>query len=561
MSPETARRVSLSLAVLALTLTVTALVFSVVDGDRLNVARDAFIWAITLVFLVAGHAIATRQPGNPIGWLFLGGGVAAALSKFLGAYADYWLDTGEGSRTLGEAAAVYSGVSWVPFVLVPATFLLLLFPDGRLLTSRWRPVAWCAAVGIAGLVVGTVLTPGGVEDHPGFTNPYGVESDLLKAAEGPIYLVLLIGLVGSAVSLVLRFRQARGAQREQMKWIALAGAIVAVTIPSTILSYETIGQTARDGAIMLSILGLPAATTVAVLRYRLYDIDVVINRTLVYGSLTAILAGVYVGSVLFLQLALSDLTQGSGLAVAASTLAVAALFRPVRDRDPEPRGSAVLPQSLRRGADRRVLRRPAARRGRSRCTECRPPGGGPTRRCGRPTCRCGCAPGVRMSAHVEPEWAMVTVMFVDIRGFTTFADRSTAREAIGLPERVLRGRRPGRAGATAGTSTSCSATACSALFGAPEPLPDHADRALAAGRAMLEAVDARMGDRCRIGIGLNSGLVLVGTIGRRRLHRAGRDRRSGQRRRAGRGGDQRARRAAAADRGDSTACWRPQTRA
>ena len=332
MSPETARRVSLSLAVLALTLTVTALVFSVVDGDRLNVARDAFIWAITLVFLVAGHAIATRQPGNPIGWLFLGGGVAAALSKFLGAYADYWLDTGEGSRTLGEAAAVYSGVSWVPFVLVPATFLLLLFPDGRLLTSRWRPVAWCAAVGIAGLVVGTVLTPGGVEDHPGFTNPYGVESDLLKAAEGPIYLVLLIGLVGSAVSLVLRFRQARGAQREQMKWIALAGAIVAVTIPSTILSYETIGQTARDGAIMLSILGLPAATTVAVLRYRLYDIDVVINRTLVYGSLTAILAGVYVGSVLFLQLALSDLTQGSGLAVAASTLAVAALFRPVRDR-------------------------------------------------------------------------------------------------------------------------------------------------------------------------------------------------------------------------------------
>jgi hypothetical protein len=139
-------------------------------------------------------------------------------------------------------------------------------------------------------------------------------------------------VVGSAISMVLRFRRARGDERQQMKWIALAGAVAAGTIPLMFAAYEVVGQTAADSAIMLSVMALPAAAAVAIVRYRLYDIDVVINRTLVYGSLTATLALVYVGSVLLLQLALSGLTDGSGLAVAASTLAVAALFRPVRGR-------------------------------------------------------------------------------------------------------------------------------------------------------------------------------------------------------------------------------------
>ncbi len=327
-----ARLVSWAVPGVAAVITAAAAVISLIGGDRLEVERDVFIWAITLVFLVAGHVIATRQPRNPIGWIFLGGGVSAALARLSGAYGDYWLDTGEGPRALGQTAAAYGEISWVPFVLVPATFLLLLFPDGRLLSSRWRPVAWCAVVGIVGVVVTTVLKPGTLEDHPDFPNPYGVESSLLTALEGPAYLALMVGLLGSAASLVLRFRRARGEQRQQMKWIALAGALAAIVIPMMFVFYEYLGQGFADGAIMLSILGLPAATAVAIMRYRLYDIDVVINRTLVYGSLTATLAGVYVGSVLLLQLVLSDLTQGSGLAVAASTLAVAALFRPVRTR-------------------------------------------------------------------------------------------------------------------------------------------------------------------------------------------------------------------------------------
>ncbi len=332
MSPRNSKRVAWALAALAAAITAGAAVISLTGGDRLEAEKDAFIWTITLVFTVAGHVIATRQPRNPIGWLFLAGGVSAALARLTGAYGDYWLETGEGSRILGQAAVVYGEVSWVPFVLVPATFLLQLFPDGRLLSRRWRPVAWCSVVGIVGVVVTTTLQPGTLEDHPDFPNPYGVESAVLDVLEGPVYLALMVGLFGAAASAVLRFRRAKGEQREQMKWIALAGAIAAATIPTMFALYTVVGQGVADSVIMLSILGLPAATTVAILRYRLYDIDVVINRTLVYGALTATLATVYVGSVLLLQLVLSGLTQGSGLAVAASTLAVAALFRPVRGR-------------------------------------------------------------------------------------------------------------------------------------------------------------------------------------------------------------------------------------
>jgi len=332
MSVTSARRLAWALAGVAAALTAGGAVISLNGGDRLEVEKDSFIWAITLVFLVAGHVIVTRQPRNPIGWLFLGGGVSAAVARLAGAYGDYWLDTGDGSRALGQAAVGYGEASWIPFVLVPATFLLLLFPDGRLLSPRWRPVAWCAAVSIAGVAVTTILKPGTLEDHPGIANPYGVESGVLEAVDGLMYLGLMIGLLGSAASVVLRFRRARGEQRQQMKWIALAGAVAAVTIPAMFALYEAIGQGAADGAIMVSILGLPAATAVAIMRYRLYDIDVVIHRTLVYGSLTATLAGVYVGAVLLLQLVLSDVTQGSSLAIAASTLAVAALVRPVRGR-------------------------------------------------------------------------------------------------------------------------------------------------------------------------------------------------------------------------------------
>jgi hypothetical protein len=139
-------------------------------------------------------------------------------------------------------------------------------------------------------------------------------------------------MVGSSISLVLRFRRSHGEQRQQIKWLALAGAVAVVTIVFGVSVYDVLGEKVADGLMMLSVMGLPVAAGIAILRYRLYDIDVVINRTLVYGALTAMLAAVYLVSVLLLQLLLESFTQGSGLAVAASTLATAALVRPARSR-------------------------------------------------------------------------------------------------------------------------------------------------------------------------------------------------------------------------------------
>ena len=132
---------------------------------------DLFLWAIVLVFSGVGALIASRHPGNAIGWLFLGSGVSAGVAALAGSYADYWVDARDGPALLGKTAALYGDLSWIPWILVPSTFLLLLFPDGRLLSRRWRPVAWCAAAAIGGSFVAGVLHAGHMEDRPQLTNP------------------------------------------------------------------------------------------------------------------------------------------------------------------------------------------------------------------------------------------------------------------------------------------------------------------------------------------------------------------------------------------------------
>jgi hypothetical protein len=330
MSQRTARRLTWGLVGLALTLLVASSVIYAAGGSGVSIS--VFLWAIALVFAGVGSLIATRQPGNAIGWIFLSVGVSAGLAEVAHAYADYWVGGSGGSEALAKTAAWYGSLSWIPFILVPATFLLLLFPDGRLLSPRWRPIAWCAALGIAGGFVTQGLTPGPLEDYPQLMNPYGVSSSVLDPLTGLSFLVLIVGIGGSAASLIVRFRRATGEQRVQIKWLALAGALVAVIFPIALVLYDVWGEAISNVAIMLSVLSLPVAAGVAILRYRLYDIDVVINRTIVYGALTVILAGTYLGSVLVLQLLLNGLSGDSGLAVAASTLGVAALFRPARAR-------------------------------------------------------------------------------------------------------------------------------------------------------------------------------------------------------------------------------------
>jgi MFS family permease len=329
MSPGTARRIALGLAGLAVGLLVAG--FALFAAGRGIHGSRVYSALGVAVFSTVGVVIAARHPSNPIGWLFCAVAVAAGLGTLSDAYASFWLD-GRGSRGLGQAAAVYEDNGWVPGVLVPVTFVLLLFPDGRLLSPRWRPVAWSAAVGMVGFAVGGVLAPGRLEDFPGVANPYGVDSparDVLLAIAAPL---LVVGVVASPVSLVVRLRRSHGAERQQLKWLAWAGALAGVVVVVGSVGYDVWGEGISNAAILLSVLALPVATGVAILRYRLYDIDVVINRTLVYSVLTATLAGTYLVSVLVLQLVLSAVTRDSSLVVAGSTLAVAGLFRPARAR-------------------------------------------------------------------------------------------------------------------------------------------------------------------------------------------------------------------------------------
>jgi hypothetical protein len=321
----TAPRLAWGSAALAVLVLVTGWVLSVAGSNTQSVLAAA----IVIGFAGVGALIASRQPGNLIGWLFCGIAVAGSLMSLSGGFADYWLDGNSASTALGELAASYGDVSWIPAILPAATFLLLLFPNGRLPSRRWRPVAWCAGIGIALHFVGDFTDPGPLVDYPTVVNPYGVDSPVLELVQGIGAFLLFVALVGSPLALVLRFRRAGHDERQQIKWLALAGAVAAATLVIAVVTWDLLGETAANSVIMLSILALPVAAGVAVLRHRLYDIDVVINRALVYGALTATLAAAYVGSVLLLQLVLSP---SSDLAIAASTLAVAALFRPARAR-------------------------------------------------------------------------------------------------------------------------------------------------------------------------------------------------------------------------------------
>ncbi len=323
MSGSAATRLAWALAALALGLLASGALISFRD-----VGQSVFIVALALAFSVVGALIASRHPGNAIGWIFLVVAVATGLGGLAGSYAERWLDGRGGSQALGETAAWYSNLNWIPFILIPCTFLLLLFPDGRLPTRRWRWVAWCAGAGIVGVFVTSGLLPGPFEDYPELRNPYGIESDLLDPLTGLAFLTLLIGIVGSSASLVVRFRRARGELRHQIKWLALAGATAGLTVPIASVGSGLWGSVATNVASMLGVLTLPLAAAIAILRHRLYDIDVVINRSLVYGVLTATLGGTYLALVLLAGLAVGE----SDVAIAGSTLAVAALFRPARAR-------------------------------------------------------------------------------------------------------------------------------------------------------------------------------------------------------------------------------------
>jgi hypothetical protein len=287
---------------------------------------------LALAFPTVGAIIASRRPGNAVGWIFCAIGLCGGASIFFTQYGIYTLVTNPDSLPAGVIATWIGTWVWLPSITLTITFLLLLFPHGRLLSPRWRPVAWLAAtVTIAGSAL-LAIVPWELLD-PGVPaqNPFSMESlrSLGIAPPVPILLVGIPTMLLSVASLILRFRRSRGEERQQLKWFVCAGVLIvgALCVPLFVPG-------AASSVLQLLVMpSLPVAAGIAILRYRLYDIDVVINRTLVYGSLTVLLAAAYVGSVVGLQAALRVVSgQESTLAVVASTLLIAALFNPLRRR-------------------------------------------------------------------------------------------------------------------------------------------------------------------------------------------------------------------------------------
>jgi hypothetical protein len=300
-----------------------------VPGGSFGVRGFSGLWAVG--FGGVGALLTRRRPGHPVGWMFAAAGMLAAVDF---ASFEYALAAVVGHRDLpaGEYVGWLQLWIWVPFVALITVYLPLLFPDGRLPGSRWRPVSWAAA-GCGGIAAtGLAITPGVVVNLRALRTPFGIPPAAVPDTAIAVGLAGLLGCVVLAVwSLLVRARRGTSAERQQIKWLAYAGCLVAATlVPSAILSLST-GTAARiaEGALMIAIVTVPAAVAVAVLKYRLYDIDRVISRTLAYAIVTGLLAGIYAGLVL---LATEVFRFHSTAAVAASTLAVAALFNPLRRR-------------------------------------------------------------------------------------------------------------------------------------------------------------------------------------------------------------------------------------
>jgi hypothetical protein len=344
MSPRAAPWLVWSLCVLCLALAAASLILGLLNGRTLAEIFIALggpsiltLATLTVSFSVVGALITSHRPENPIGWIFLAVGFFYGLLSAGEQYAIYALLTNPGSLPLGAEASWLMQWIWAPGLGLILVFLPLLFPSGHPPSGRWRPVAWLGglSIGLISVLASIVLWP---DRGPALVGPEGAAEEGTSHALFVVVdlvgipMMLLAGL-GAMISVLVRFRRSRGDERQQIKWFAAATAL-------TLVWYPVFGQSTRglpEAIVALSGLlvlpSIPIATGIAILRYRLYDIDVIINRTLVYGSLTAMLAAIYLGSVVLLQYIFCALTgQGSTFAVVASTLVIAALFTPLRQR-------------------------------------------------------------------------------------------------------------------------------------------------------------------------------------------------------------------------------------
>ena len=303
-----------------------------VEGPVLEVA----LGVVLIVYAVIGSLIVSRQPSNAIGWLFCGVAVyQAALAGVAHGYAVFSLVTKPGGQSIASVALWLQSAGLDSLFFLMVILLLLLFPTGKPLTPRWRIAVWASAAGaVMGLAAS--LRPYTIEPPlEAFHNPLiigGTMGAVLSVAANCSFALFLLCFVAGVVSVALRFHRSRGIERQQMKWFVAGVGLELVVITLTILA-AVAGYPPTNLTFYVVITVLPVTVGIAILRYRLYEIDVIIRRTLVYGALIATLAALYLGSISLIGWVLRSATgQSSALAVTLSTLAVAIAFQPLRHR-------------------------------------------------------------------------------------------------------------------------------------------------------------------------------------------------------------------------------------
>jgi len=297
-----------------------------------NPFEDVVLWVGFGAFAVVGALLVMKRPANLIGWIMATVALMVAIFPAGGAYAAYVMATRGQPGAIAVFGAWTQNWYWYVLLALATVYLPLLFPNGRLLTRRWLPVA--ILPGIASLVVavlGALADTLFVEGAGKIDNPIGIEG-LSFVEDLPVFAVLNgllgVGIVGAVASVVVRYRRSGGLEREQMKWFVYAAALLLAAPVG-----DSLPEIVSNVLLGVVLIALPTAIGIAVLRHHLYDIDILINRTLVYGSLTVTLVALYVGGIVLLQRLFVLLTgEQSTLAVVASTLLIAALFTPFRRR-------------------------------------------------------------------------------------------------------------------------------------------------------------------------------------------------------------------------------------
>jgi signal transduction histidine kinase len=314
--------------------------FSVLDPGE--VETDLTFLLSFCLFPIIGYILAIRRPDNAISWLMLGIGAVFGLSAFVGSYASYAIHGGVGGYRLGTIALAFEQPTWVPIVGLPSTFLILLFPDGHLPSPRWRWFAWVLGISMVITFLAILFGPGRFEESPfpNVVNPLGSEAlrPVLAVATASI-VMLPIGVIGSLVSLVQRFRRSTGIERLQLRWLVTAAATVAILYAAAlVLSFNASwGTEATPGwlgiiqSLAIASFGLiPIAIGISVLRYHLFDIDLVINKALLLAAMVVFITLVYVAIVVGVGALVGSQANPVLSAVAAAVVALA--FQPARRR-------------------------------------------------------------------------------------------------------------------------------------------------------------------------------------------------------------------------------------